>query len=89
MVSTRLQSTSGVESGNDYSGAGPSRFSRHGTSSNDINTYSQPPSTQYHPYVSTTHFLDLPSECMDKIFGYLGYKKVSHLRLVRNIILTH
>ncbi|XP_054257073.1 F-box only protein 28-like [Macrosteles quadrilineatus] len=81
MVSTRLQSTTGGDN------EGSSRGVRHGNGphvSHELTPYSAHPSSP-HPsqqYVSNTHFLDLPSDCMEKIFGYLGYKQVSQLRLV-------
>uniref|UniRef100_A0A1B6FG61 F-box domain-containing protein n=1 Tax=Cuerna arida TaxID=1464854 RepID=A0A1B6FG61_9HEMI len=88
MVSTRLQSTT-TTGGDAVEYSGSARAMRHGGApSHEITSYTgpshsqvahSPPSPQY---ISTTHFLDLPSDCMEKIFSYLGFKNVSYLRLV-------
>ncbi|XP_075230525.1 F-box protein dampened [Lycorma delicatula] len=35
-----------------------------------------------HSYISNARLLDLPHEILEKIFSYIGYKNVSHMRLV-------
>uniref|UniRef100_A0A1B6KHQ1 F-box domain-containing protein n=1 Tax=Graphocephala atropunctata TaxID=36148 RepID=A0A1B6KHQ1_9HEMI len=89
MVSTRLQSTSttGGDTVVEYSSG--ARAMRHGYTSSHENSpytgsshYQMTHSLPTLTYISTTHFLDLPSDCMEKIFSYLGFKNVSHLRLV-------
>lgn len=88
MVSTRQQSN--VGSGGDNSGSesvGTTRSVRHSTSQSqsghsghEIVPVSSSSSTQ--PYVSNVKLLDLPHEVLEKIFSYIGYKNVSHMRLV-------
>lgn len=88
MVSTRQQSN--VGSGGDNSGSesvGTTRSVRHttsqtqsGHSGHEIVPVSSSSSSQ--PYVSNLKLLDLPHEVLEKIFSYIGYKNVSHMRLV-------
>ncbi|XP_060801700.1 F-box only protein 28 [Amyelois transitella] len=92
MVSTRQMSSVGGSGSSD--GAGPShvepaavsRVTRHssallpGGSSPHASTSkctSLVPASK-----SATNFLDLPIEVIDKIFSYLGFKTVSHMRMV-------
>ena len=46
---------------------------------NNNNNNSTPAQSQQ---TSTINLLDLPHEILDKIFSFLGYKNVAHLRLV-------
>lgn len=85
MVSTRQQSN--VGSGGDNSGSesvGTTRSVRHSASQShsghEIVPVSSSSSSQ--PYVSNVKLLDLPHEVLEKIFSYIGYKNVSHMRLV-------
>lgn len=100
MVSTRQMSSVGGSSGSSES-AGPShaepvavsRVTRHsstllpGSSSPHAST-SKCSAIVPAPKTCTTNFLDLPIEVIDKIFSYLGFKTVSHLRMVNIFILT-
>lgn len=92
MVSTRQMSSIGGGNGSS-DGAGPSHaepvtvarvtrhssallpggFSPHNSSKN---------ATVSAPKICTTNLLDLPIEVLEKIFRYLGFKSVSHLRMV-------
>lgn len=87
MVSTRQQSN--VGSGGDNSGSesvGTTRSVRHtsqsqsGHNGHEIVPVSSSSSSQ--PFVSNVKLLDLPHEVLEKIFSYIGYKNVSHMRLV-------
>lgn len=93
MVSTRQMSSIGGGSGSG-DGAGPShaetvsvaRVTRH--SSAQLPGGSSPHASTSKavlipaPKIYTTNLLDLPIEVLEKIFRYLGFKNVSHLRMV-------
>lgn len=72
MVSTRQSSNMGGSSGGaaEIEAAGPSR--RHQTNSQQS---MEPPQMR-------VGILDLPVEILDKIFGYLGFNSIAHLRPV-------
>ncbi|EFN79722.1 F-box only protein 28 isoform X2 [Harpegnathos saltator] len=87
MVSTRQSSNMGSSSSGGGSGSGTggevveatSSLKKHqpGTASNINNC-----STTESPPVRNLNLLNLPVEILEKIFGYLGYNTVAHLRPV-------
>lgn len=96
MVSTRQMSSIGGGSGSG-DGAGPShaeavtvaRVTRHssallpgGSSPHAGRNIIQAPKS------FNTNMLDMPIEVLEKIFRYLGFKSVSHLRMVNNFTLV-
>lgn len=83
MVSTRqmtIGNNGSVESNHSSTVPleGPAKFTRHSASANVI-------AMQYckalSPPVQSVHFLDLPQEIIEKIFGYLSFKNICQLRL--------
>lgn len=88
---------SSVGSGNGSNdGAGPShgettavaRVTRHSSAlmpggSSPHASSSKCTSVVVTPKIYNTSLLDLPVEVIEKIFCYLGFKSVSHLRMVR------
>ncbi|KAJ0178740.1 hypothetical protein K1T71_005515 [Dendrolimus kikuchii] len=95
MVSTRQMSSVGSGNGSNE-GAGPShsettavaRVTRHssalmpGGSSPHASSSKCTSFVTITPKTYTTSLLDLPVEVIEKIFCYLGFKSVSHLRMV-------
>ncbi|RVE54073.1 hypothetical protein evm_001196 [Chilo suppressalis] len=94
MVSTRQMSSVVGSSGNN-DGAGPShaepvavsRVTRHSSAllpggSSPHASSSKCTNIVPVPKAYSTNLLDLPIEVIEKIFGYLGFKTVSHLRMV-------
>ncbi|CAF4767216.1 F-box only protein 28 [Pieris napi] len=93
MVSTRQMSSIGGGGNGSSDGAGPShaepvtvaRVTRH--SSAQLPGGSSPHGSSKNSVIPTpktfnTNLMDLPIEVMEKIFRYVGFKNVSHLRLV-------
>ncbi|CAG9795073.1 unnamed protein product [Diatraea saccharalis] len=100
MVSTRQMSSVVGSSGNN-DGAGPShaepvavsRVTRHSSAllpggSSPHASSSKCTTIVPVPKAYTTNMLDLPIEVIEKIFGYLGFKTVSHLRMVNRQLNT-
>lgn len=92
MVSTRQSSSvgGGGENTGTVSEAGPSKSLRHSNAQSaplpeaNASTHSaEAPPTQ------SINLMDLPPEILLKILGYLPYKTVAHLRLVRFLFLIN
>ncbi|XP_045766196.1 F-box only protein 28 [Maniola jurtina] len=93
MVSTRQMSSIGGGSGSS-DGAGPShaepvtvaRVTRHSSALLPGGSSPHASSSKHvmipAPKIFTTNLLDLPIEVLEKIFRYLGFKSVSHLRMI-------
>ena len=92
MVSTRQMSSIGGSNGSS-DGAGPShaepvtvaRVTRHSSAllpGGFSPQNSSKSATVSAPKIDTTNLLDVPIEVLEKIFRYLGFKNVSHLRMV-------
>lgn len=99
MVSTRQMSSVGGGGGGGSGGEGPShaepaavsRVTRHSSALLPGGSSPQAGSSKCSslipaPKTYSTNLLDLPIEVIEKIFSNLGFKSVSHLRMVIRIL---
>lgn len=97
MVSTRLMSSVSGGSAGESSGQGtssqdfgPAKFTRHSTVIATLASQSTV-IRETDPYKSTSNqtifLLDLPQEVLEKIFSFLSFKNVAHLRPVNKTVI--